>query len=266
MKTLLINDTSGYHNGCKQVIKYIKEKYDITESIPTSTSPEDFKEYSQYDRVICNGEGSIHSPYKQPHARKLFRHLRFAQRAGCDTQIINAVIENVHEPGYLNIIRNCSNIEVREKLSHKFLRKKRIHSNIKPDLSYFVDVPYETHKNNADVYIGQWFDLAPDRKDFIPDFDWDNENYGKIDIFNDEWNDIVNKLRSAKLLITGRHHEMYAACVAECRFIATPGNTWKNQGLLASAGVDIPYDIESVLSGKYDAQYDCLWEYLRSFK
>ena len=264
MKTLLINDTSDYHNGCKQVIKYIKQEYDITDTIPTRTPCENFN-HSQYDRIICNGEGSIHSPYKQPHARKLLGHLYFAQKAGCDTQIINAVIENVHKPIYLNTIRNCSKIEVREKHSQKFLQNKKIDSVVKPDLSYFVDVPRKEYEN-VDVYIGQWFDEAPGRDWFIKDFDWDNENYGRIDIFNDKWDDIVNKLRSAKLLITGRHHEMYAACVAECRFIATPGNTWKNEGLLSSAGVGIPYEPERILSGEFDEQYDRLWQYLRSFK
>jgi hypothetical protein len=35
---------------------------------------------------------------------------------------------------------------------------------------------------------------------------------------------------------------------------------------LKSAGVDIPFDVDGALSGKYDDQYNRLWDYLRSFR
>ena len=54
---------------------------------------------------------------------------------------------------------------------------------------------------------------------------------GYIDIFNQHWRDFVSQLWYSNLLITGRHHEMYAACKAECPFVVIEGNTHKNQGL-----------------------------------
>ena len=43
----------------------------------------------------------------------------------------------------------------------------------------------------------------------------------KINILKD-WNSIVNRLRHAELLVTGRHHEAYAALKARCKFIVLP--------------------------------------------
>ena len=54
-----------------------------------------------------------------------------------------------------------------------------------------------------------------------------------LDIF-ESWDTIVNKLRKTNWFITGRHHELYAACKARCPFTVLKGNTWENEGLLAT--------------------------------
>jgi hypothetical protein len=63
----------------------------------------------------------------------------------------------------------------------------------------------------------------------------------------------VASLRTASYLITGRHHAVYAACVARVPFVASEGNTHKIRGLIASADADIlvaetPEEIPAVLA------------------
>ena len=96
-----------------------------------------------------------------------------------------------------------------------------------------------------------------------------NLNYPKIDIFKQDWNSIVNRLRHAQLLITGRHHEAYAALKARCKFIVLPGNTHKNEGIYLNAGVS-PInsldDIQDVLEGQYDREFNKIFDYYENRK
>jgi hypothetical protein len=85
------------------------------------------------------------------------------------------------------------------------------------------------------------------------------------------WSRLVNSLRGAKLFVTGRHHGVYAACRAEVPFLAYRGNSHKIEGLIASAGVNIPVfdrpdnlneQIELCLSLR--SEYDALFHWMAS--
>ena len=187
---------------------------------------------------------------------RLLTALRKAQQAGCETQLVNSVWQDMTND-FDDVLHRLTRIHVREIKSHQELKSKHgVYAMVRPDASYYVDVPVLEYKH-VPIYEGQYMIAYKHHA---------RGKYQRIDIFNQEWTEIVNRLRNSDLLITGRHHEMYAACVAECRFLATPGNTWKNEGLLESAGVTIPFDIEGAKSGKYDDQYQKLWNYLKSFK
>ena len=69
----------------------------------------------------------------------------------------------------------------------------------------------------------------------------------------------------------GRHHGVYAACRAEVPFLAYGGNSHKIEGLIASAGVNIPVferpdnlaeQIERCLSLR--SEYDALFHWMAS--
>ena len=71
------------------------------------------------------------------------------------------------------------------------------------------------------------------------------------------------------MLITGRHHEAYAALKARCKFIVLPGNTHKNEGIYLNAGVS-PInsldDIQDVLDGQYDREFNRIFDYYEKEK
>ena len=54
------------------------------------------------------------------------------------------------------------------------------------------------------------------------------------------WEAYVNELKNAKLIITGRQHEVFAACSARLPFATFAGNTHKVEGFLRMADVRIP--------------------------
>lgn len=255
MKTLLLNDTSHYHAGCVQVINYLKSFYSVTTALRQNTdlTKVDLK---HYDRVILNGEGTMHHSARR--GILFLDALRTAQGYGVKTYIVNTVwqdMPNTHD----DVLQKCEIIEAREILSkNELIKKHKVNATHSIDCSYYVSVP-EVKYGRVEVYEGQYF------KNNIK-FQQPKGRFKRIDIFKQPWDEIVNRLRNSELLITGRHHEMYAACVAKCRFIAYPGNTWKNEGLLQSAGVNIPHNIDEILAGKYDAEYEKLWSYMDKFK
>ena len=250
---LLLNNTSHYHKGCVKVVEHLYEKYSITESRYTRDLLDDI-DWSKYTYVTLNGEGTMHHSGKT--SIRLLTALRKAQEAGCVTQLVNSVWQEMTNE-FDDVLHKLTRVHVREVYSQQELKRKHgVYAMVRPDASYYVDVPVHEYKH-VPVYEGQYMIAHKHRA---------RGKYPRIDIFTQEWTEIVNRLRNCDLLITGRHHEMYAACVAECRFLVTPGNTWKNEGLLKSAGVTIPFDIEAVRSGHYDEEYQKLWDYLKKFK
>jgi len=230
MRCILINDTSRYHWGSHRVIQYlIKDIHSagltLLGTLPTNmfSTPH----WDSADTVILNGEGSIH--HDRPLSCALLELLTRAYREGKKTFLINAVFQGMTmRPEWVEALKH-SYVSVREIVSHWEPEQWGIPSEIHLDLSYFGDVP-GTPLPQVDLVVGKSFYL----KDYRP------EGVPVVDIFQQHWNQVVNRLRSAAILFTGRHHEMYAACKARCSFAVLSGNTWKNEGLLRTADVDIP--------------------------
>ena len=244
MRRLLLNDTSDYHNGCKAVVK----SYQFDHSIKTKEIRLMNKiNYSEYDLVILNGEGTMHDSGITP--MNFMRALRNARNAGCEIQIHNTVWQNmVHD--YDDVLKECSEITVREVLSQREMQKHGVEAKIAPDRSVLIDVPYQEYEYNK-VYQGQ----------FLHCYDAPHEYYPRIDVFNQSWEEMVNRLRHSEVLITGRHHEMYAAIKARCRYIAEEGNTWKNRGIAETVGATLPTTVDEALSGEYDEEYKKVFDF-----
>lgn len=130
-------------------------------------------------------------------------------------------------------------ISVREVMSAQELQKDDIDADINLDLSYFNNVP-EKSAPQRELVVGKFFA----QQDYRP------ENVPYLDIFKQDWDTVVNVLRHTDWFITGRHHELYASCKARCPFATLSGNTHKNEGLMKTAGVEIPIEAPHLLHSR----------------
>jgi len=179
------------------------------------------------DAVIINGEGTMHHNRPVPH--QYLNILRNAKKMGKKTALVNTVWQSMTLDDEMKDVLRDTYISVREVMSARELQKDDIHADIHLDLSYFNDVP-EKMSAHRELVVGKFFSQSDYRPQGVP----------YVDIFKQDWDTIVNVLRSADWFITGRHHELYAACKARCPFAVLDGNTHKNIGLIETAEVVVP--------------------------
>lgn len=234
MNILILNDTSKYHNGSKHVIQFLTNAFKDHKITLTKKTKERFVE--GHDLVIINGEGTMHDNAKK--AKTLLSLAKYAkQELGIKTMLVNSVWQR-NSKELTQQLQNFDYVGVREVLSKNEITK-HIDNNIEVhlDLSYYAEVPYEKYPS-VNIVAGNFYTDKSSKNGSVM-----IANIGEdstVDIFNESWNTVVNKLRHAKLLVTGRHHEMYAACKARCPFIVLEGNTHKNSGLFKTFDVNIP--------------------------
>ncbi|MCV9962231.1 glycosyltransferase family 29 protein [Pararhizobium sp. BT-229] len=224
-----LGDHSEEHCGCEAVTGVIQR---IVSERGIIVGPKD-----DFDALIVNGEGSMH------HGRKNFlakmHEIRLAQERGKETYLINTVWDS-NPGGYDDCLTKLDGFWVRGVASSRDLLER--HDLKVPhyiDLSYFADIDRNAQGIDfkqaivaTDVYAPQYgFVWLPKSK---------IKGWVNIDIRKHTWSSFVASLRTAKILITGRHHGMYAACRARIPFIPVAGNCHKFEDLLESAGVDIP--------------------------
>ena len=244
MKVIIFNDTSDYHRGCEKVMEYLHKDvqncgHQLLASVKGNKDRvEDVQNYfMEADAVIVNGEGTMHHDKPVPH--QLLQVIRNAKVLGKKTALINTVWQSMTLDDEMKDVLRDTYISVREVMSCEELQRDDIRADIHLDLSYYNDVP-EKVSPQRDLVIGKFFM----QQDYRP------EGINHIDIFKDDWNTVVNILRNTDWFITGRHHELYAACKARCSFAALSGNTWKNEGLMKTAGVDIPIESPTLLHSR----------------
>lgn len=244
-KVVIYNDTSEYHYGCKMVMQYLYSDLQ-------GCDVEVVDNFADADAIIINGEGTMHHDRNAP--KVLLDVLVRGHKAGKQLFLVNTVFQNIPLcPLMIEALKN-THISVREVKSQTYLKETYdIDSEVHLDFSYYM-VPnaiFRTPKViEHEVVFGENF--------FRPPYQSKNKELQRVNIFQDDWMHIVSKIRSAEWFITGRHHEMYAACVAETPFVVLRGNTWKNEGLLETAGVDIPtLDGEASDSEIYALWQDC---------
>ena len=232
MKFIILNDTKKFHSGCAAVMKGIRRDledngHEILQSVPgLQKEPEiDRKLYSKADALLVNGEGTMHHNW----GNSMYFLLSMLEEAQMDekkTFLINTVWQDMTND-YDHMLKKLDYLGVREVFSQKELKEKHdINSNIHLDLSYHAFVVKERY-GIFDLVSGQFYGREPYRP----------KNARVINIFEMSWSRIVNLLSTTKILVTGSHHEMYAACRARCPFIVLKGNSHKNEGLMATAEV-----------------------------
>lgn len=272
MKVLILNDTSEYHNGCKQVMKFIYSKIENYEAIPYTSkiAPSNKDLLKNVDVLIINGEGTMHD--NAARARELLSVAKLAKSFNIKTFLINSVWQR-NSKILTQDLKYFDYISVREILSRSEIKKdidKDVIVNL--DLSYYIEVPFKKFPEKNIICGNYWGRGGVKGNRLIKGVGED----GYIDIFNEPWEDIVNKLRNSQVLITGRHHETYAACKARCPFIVMEGNTHKNSGLIKTFNVNIPFlptsashaNIRNAISSykEYEREYEKLFNLMESYK
>lgn len=186
-----------------------------------------------YDVLIVNGEGTMH--HSQPGHHRKMRRIKAAVRDGRPAYLLNSVWQQ-NDATYDALLPQISAIQVRERLSAIDLATHGVAAQVHPDLSWYAPV-------DPNAQAPDWTDQIVATDCYLGPRSWGvpKEFAGVTiaDMSTMSWSAFVVGLSTARLLITGRHHAVYAACRAGIPFVAIAGNSHKTDGLMRSADVPV---------------------------
>ena len=229
MRIRLIGDHSGYHCGSAaafQVLSDIAKRYGRIV---------DRKE--EFDLLLVNGEGSMHHESKG--FKKKMDAIESALSSGKQAMLLNTVWQD-NPQRYADILKRCAYVSVRETLSRQVLADQGVTAELAVDASFYASIDDDApimDFGNAVVLTDFW---SRDFGAFVVLNSKRARAMSYVDMTTLSWSSLVKSLRTASLLVTGRHHAVYAACRARIPFLALTGNTHKIEGLVAGSGVKIP--------------------------
>lgn len=185
------------------------------------------------DAVVVNGEGTIHHGA----GRGWLGLLEVAQRLKKATLLVNAVLEET--TGFATMWPRLTDCTVREPRSWDAARRLGARPRVVAD-SYLAarftatgvpiggDVVTDWHGQcAASGAVLEWY-LRHEGGTFVP---------LRTPQAADEWAGLPHRLGTARVVITGRHHGVYAAIVAGRPFVALASNTHKIEATLEAVGL-----------------------------
>lgn len=229
LRIRLIGDHSAEHAGCAAVTQVLE-----SEIARVGVRVEDDQ---AFDLLLVNGEGIMHDD-SDGCLRKL-AEIRLAQAAGKQVHLVNSVWQN-NTAGYDDCLRALDGFWVRGVASARDLAQRH-----EIDVAHGIDLSF--YAPIDEVAPARDFGGAVVTTDFFAaelGFAWPTgertADWVPVDMKAQSWSSLVRSLRSAEVLVAGRHHGMYAACVARIPFVPFKSNTHKFADLIESAGVNIP--------------------------
>lgn len=263
----ILGDHSKFHGGCKAVMRTLRR-------IALSKGWRVVGDRDDYDALLVNGEGSMHHGGKRFH--KKMQSLESALECGKPAYLVNSVWQD-NPSDYDRVLRQLSGVFVREVYSQtQLLEKHGVRATVLPDASYFDQPPrfLRTHQFGNRPAVTDFL-VEPKRingrRNVFKRLDNRFPEAACLPFTDWSWGKTVASLRTAKYLITGRHHAVYAACVARVPFIASEGNTHKIGGLVHSAGADIrvassPQEIPEIIDYNLQrhAEYERIFDWIDS--
>lgn len=230
-KIFFEGDHKDYHAGSAAVSDFIR-------NVLTGSGYQFVPTIVESDICLVNGEGSMHHQSVDFH-RKM-RTMHRGKQLQKKVFLVNSVWQD-NGLKYHDLLKSLDGIAVRGVASQ---RQLHIDHGIKAarhlDFSYFLDIDESVDFVDFDgavVMTDCW--ISPDIR-----WAWLNvsavQSFKKIDLKDFSWSSLIKSLRTASLLVTGRHHGMYAACKAEIPFVCMRGNCHKMEDLLHSSRVQIP--------------------------
>lgn len=228
-KIRLLGDHADLHCGCAAV----------TEAIHAMLAPHGdlVGQTRDFDVLVVNGEGSMHHG-RAPFLSKMTSIAR-AQKMGRPTYLINSLWQQ-NPGGFDDVLEKLDGICLRGPASARDLYQRHgLIADHAIDLS--VQAPIDDSAPTVDyrgriVATDAWTpSLGFVHLPRIKALDWVDIDMTKIG-----WSSLVRSLPSARLLLAGRHHAVYAAVKARCPFVPIRGNSHKIEDLLEAAGSPIP--------------------------
>ncbi len=230
LRLRLIGDHSDYHCGCQAVMNYLTalmKRYGV------------LVEDDSYDILVANGEGSMHRN-RRNHIQKM-EALRAALDAGKRAMLINTVWQE-NDARFDDVLGQLSFISAREPRSQQeLIRTHGVEAQMFLDCSYWASIskPDRVEDFTGKTVLTDFYSQEFNAFVKITSGSLSRKS-AYISLADFDWPGLVHSLRSARLLVTGRHHAFFAACRAEIPFVVVPGNTHKIEAVIEASGVDIP--------------------------
>ena len=191
-----------------------------------------------FDALVVNGEGTMHDGSGGFHQK--MQAIAAAQAAGRKTFLVNTLWHD-NPCDYDDALRALDGIVVRDELSRRELAAKhRVDAEVRLDFSYFAPHRAEPPPPGprkgiraTDFYSREFGCFVRVRGGRCARFEF-------LDMKTLSWDELITELGRTAILVTGRHHAVYAACVARTPFVALSGNAPKIEGLIATSPVEIP--------------------------
>lgn len=245
MRCALINDTSSYHSGSAAVMRCLRQvleslgwsEYHVEHSTTLARTDVPFSAIAGADAVIINGEGTL---WGQSHKRAVKSIMRLADQAkesGKRVALVNAQWEVWDEGKYTPTLGKLDFIHTREYYSHKRLTERGIVSITGPDLCTGLnmdpsDLVSISHPHAVMVGKAYRFPIAKQSEDIdLNEGAWDLYGYSLPISKNQEWESVLKTLHGAKVYVTGQHHGVYAAMMANVPVVAVPTMNSKLEAL-----------------------------------
>ncbi len=267
MKVAIYNDTSYYHAGCKAVMSYLRqtlehEGHEIVASARRMTLDDpNFKEFctGHFDAVVLNGEGSLH--HDRPGAILLTDAISILLDKGKKVYVVNALWQEMAsiDP---SLVERLEGVQVREGLSaDEFENQFGQRPPVYLDFSFFSDVTTTPPAIDFRDGVARTDFLWPDYNNFVSPTMGPLARFQDLPMHHLGWDECVASLKTARLLVTGRHHAVLAALKSRTPFVALSGNSHKIEGVMRDAAFSVPVAttpielqslIERALSGEFD--------------
>ena len=214
MRILLTGDHSDYHCGSAAAFRAI---YDEARSHGRIVDGE----ADDYDLLVVNGEGSMHHDSRS--CRSKMKQIRRALVDGRQVALVNSVWQD-NPTEYAEVLKQCCSVVVREVCSARELASLGVHADVNIDQAFFCEVEdVEAFDFKGDVLVTDFY--SKEFSTFIKVTGKWADKFTYIDLNQWDWSRLIHSMRTASLIITGRHHAVYAACKAKLPFLALEGNT-----------------------------------------
>lgn len=249
MKLYLINDTRGFHAGSTAAVQGMidtltTQGHEVVATTKVGGIPGQNISAS-YDAVLCNGEGTLHHHNGQG-------LLNFLAKVSprLKTFLVNTVWDGM-TPFDAKKILGLTNLMFRDRLSFQQFVQSSERTNLTAEKNMVMGVwpdacttPSQTlggkpiKQCRDKIVIGQfyaqqglpanWFfplEMMQSSKELaLCQFQTLGLNEGS-------WADLIATLRGARIYITGQHHGVYLAMLADVPFVACVGNCHKIEGI-----------------------------------